>query len=131
MIGPGIAALLVADSTCSGVVGSLVYPLILPTKAPLPAATYQVISNVPSYSMDGLVYAKARLQIDAWGNTYSAVCNVAAAIRTVLDRYSGTLPNGLIVSTCTIDDGPADLFEPDSLLYRAKTDYVLLYSQPA
>ncbi len=130
MIGLGIAALLISDPTCSAAVQGTVYPLLLPEKAALPTATFQVISDVPTYTLDGLTFAKARVQIDAWGLAYGDASNVAQVIRTVLERYAGTLPNGLLLSSSEIDDGPIDYYEPDSRLYRAQTDYVLYYSQP-
>ncbi len=130
MIGPGIAALLESDTACAAVIGPIVYPLLLPTKAPLPAATYQVISDVPTYTLDGLIYSQARVQIDGWGAAYGDAGKAAAAIRAVLERYEGTLPNGLIVGSLIVDNGPLDYYEPVSLLYRAQTDYLVLYSQP-
>ena len=128
MIGPGIAALLVANTACASAIGPVVYPLVLPTKAPLPCVTYQVISNVPMYTMDGLSFSKARVQINAWGLAYEDAAKVTETIRTVLDGYFGTLPNGLAVGTLFRDNG-TDQYEPDSLLYSTRTDWVVIYTE--
>ena len=83
---------LLADGTVAGLVGQRVYPLVLPTRAALPAVVYQRISGVRVASHDGpSELARPRFQFACIGSTYAGAKTVANAVRTALDGYSGTV----------------------------------------
>ncbi len=127
MIEQGIHDLLLADTAVSGLIGNRLYPLMLPEAAMFPAASYQLISAIEQYTLDGpLGLTQARLQIDAWGQTYGSAKILAAAIHAVLNGYDGTLDEGTAVFEIERDQA-TDGFDPNSRLYRVQSDFMILY----
>ena len=68
-----------------------------------------------------------RLQIDVWASTYAQAKQIDHAVRSSLECYSGTLPDGTHVDTITLDSS-ADLYEETARYYRVSSDYLILAS---
>jgi hypothetical protein len=120
---------LLADATIAGLVGTRIYPLLLPQSPTLPALTYQWISLVPVHSMDGPSGLVARrLQVDCWGSTYLAIETLAEAVRNRLDGYQGSLlagsPSGSVVQG-VFRAMERDGYEEAPALYRRTVDFML------
>ena len=125
----GIQQLVTAAPAVSALIGSRLYPLLLPDAPVYPAATYQVISCVEEQTLDGPTgIFTARVQVDAWSPSYSETKATAAAIRGVLDGFDGTLADGTRVANMWLCDSPADAFTPEARLYRTQQDFKLIYS---
>lgn len=128
MLEDGLFQLLTSDAGVSALCGTRVYPLILPSAPTLPSLTYQSISSVAQYTMDGPTgLVTARVQTEAWSDSYSTAKALAAAVRTLLDGYSGTLPNGVPVLDIRCDNA-LDTYEKDARLYRVHTDWLIQYA---
>ncbi len=122
----GIQQRLIADPTVSALIGTRVYPVILPDDPTLPGATYQRASAVRDYTTTGAVsLSRIRLQIDCWALSYAEVKQLDAATRSCLEFFTGTLPDGTYVDSITIDSSQ-DLFESDARYYRVMTDYIIV-----
>jgi hypothetical protein len=129
VIDDGIFALLTEASVVHALIGTRMYPVELPSDAQLPAATFQLVSNVPAYTLDdGVPYRVARLQIESWSPSKLAAAAVDAAVLSVLDEFAGELGNGLTVTNAWVESGPIARFEPDSRLFRVQTDWKIQYS---
>ena len=129
MIEAGLQAKVANDPTVSGLCGTRVYPVKLPDSPTLPAVTYQGISTNPDSTMDGPSgFVEVRLQFDCWGETYGDAKTLQDAVRLALDGYTGLLSDGTAVFNVMLDTA-SDLYEPDSRLYRASTDYKVQFSQ--
>jgi hypothetical protein len=136
MLEAGIQELVVADAGVQALIGTRFYPVILPENIgtpngpPFPAASFQVINDVPDYILSGVSPLEVkRLQVDTWSGgpdqaSYASVRNVQAAIRAVLEGYKGTLPDGTAVAGIFVANA-RDLFEQDPRAYRTTTDYMI------
>jgi len=82
---------LTSDAAVSALVGTRVYPNIVPQNKAMPAITYQQISGLRNYTMDGPVgLVEARFQINCWSTTYVQSRVLARLVRKALDNYSTT-----------------------------------------
>jgi hypothetical protein len=126
----GIHQLVTADPGVQAVIGDRFYPVVMIENTIYPCASYQVISDVPEYALDRSPGVEAiRLQVDTWSGgasnaNYSDVKAAQAAIRKVLDLYSGLLPEGTRVAAIFVATA-SDTFEQDARCYRTTTDYMV------
>lgn len=128
MIEQGIQQLIATDQRFTSIASTRLYPVLLPTDSPLPAATYQVISVTPLYSLDTRVnLTKMRLQIDTWSSDYSDAKTLAAAIVSILDNFTGALPDGTSVLGIQARTS-SDLFEPKALMYRTLLEFNIQFA---
>lgn len=132
MLEVGIQNLVAADSGVQALIGNPArfYPVALPEDPSYPCASYQVISDVPSYTLAGPGGIEVkRIQIDTWSGgtvsaSYLAAKNVQAAIRAVLELFYGELPDGTRVAGIFVAHS-MDLYEQDARVYRTTTDYMV------
>ena len=132
MIEIGIAQLVAAASGVQAVIGNPArfYPVLVPEDPTCPCASYQVISEVPNYLLNGSSdLNQIRLQIDTWSGglqnaSYLSAKQAQAAIRAVLESFTGTLPDGTRVAWIEVSSA-RDLYEQDARCYRTTTDYMI------
>jgi Protein of unknown function (DUF3168) len=131
MLEVGIQNLVAANAGVQALLGNPArfYPVVLPEDPAWPCASYQLISDVPDYLLRGVGIEVKRLQVDSWsggptGASYLAVKNIDAAIRAVLDRFTGQLPDGTNVGAIFVANS-RDEFEQDARAYRVTTDYMI------
>lgn len=85
-----IIGLLLAASGVAALAGARVFPGTRPQAAALPAIVINKISAAPSYSDDGEDGIREdRVQIDCWGETYTAAKNTARAVIAALSAFQG------------------------------------------
>lgn len=98
----------------TAVIGTRMYPSIIPQGATLPAITYQRISTVEFTSHDGPSgLVRARYEIIAWAETNAAALSLAALVRIALDCLGWTQ------SSDTVQVG---FRETEELVYEDGTD---------
>ena len=138
MIEAGLYQRLAADDGVSAIAADRIFPVILPETmlnpdATVPAAlTYQVITNLPDYTLsDGVVSLKARIQIDAWASTYGAAKTLMLAVKASLDNFTGVLPDGTEVANTWRENAAADGYDRESRLYRVTAEYFVIYADAA
>jgi len=132
MLTDGIQALVAANAAVKALIGNPArfYPVLVPEDPTYPCASYQVISEVPSYLLSGASpLNQIRLQVDTWSGglqsaSYASAKAVQAALRAVLEGYRGTLPDGTRVAAIFVDSA-RDLYEDDARSYRTTTDYMI------
>lgn len=130
MIEPGIVALTLADAATAALIGTRIYPLLLPDDCPLPAVSYHLISTVDSYTLDGpLSLVQVRLQIDCWGTSYADARAAAQVLKKLLNGYTGTLPNGVAVENI-VRDGEQSGFDSGPRSYYVQTDWMIWFTEP-
>jgi hypothetical protein len=123
MLEAGIVAHLSADTTLLGMVGTRIYPTVMPQNATtFPAIVYTDVSASTSVALDKSATSFKRIQFDCRGNTYADTKNVQARLHYLLDAYQGTLPDGTVVLyvECGID---MDQYDKDSHIFRAISDW--------
>lgn len=109
-------------------VGTRLYPLHLPQKPTYPAATYQVITANSLPTSNGLSAPKEwRVQIDAWGESYSQADTLAREIRAALDGYRGAAGSAFIQVSMLVNW--MEMYEDGLDVYRVSQDYEITYTE--
>lgn len=83
---------LLADGTVSGLVGTRVFPLVVPQGQALPAIAYQRISGIREHTHEGASgLARPRLQYACVATSFTTARGVADAVRKSLDGFAGVI----------------------------------------
>lgn len=133
LIESAIYSLLKNDGTINGLVGTKIYPNLVPQSIAMPAITYQEISSPREYTASGATgTTEARFQINCWDDNYSGAKEVAEAVRKKLSGYKGTV--GILkIQSCFLvdeDDMPQASPETDVLKrYGKRLDFILMYDE--
>jgi hypothetical protein len=78
---PRIFSILTGYTAVAAVVGTRVYPLVLPQKAEIPAISYLRVDGVQDANLSGNSGMEAvRVQVDCWGRTYAQAKGLAADV---------------------------------------------------
>lgn len=120
---------LAAFPSITAVIGSRVYPLLLPQNVVYPAISYQRITGQTIQSNDGdskLGYS--RIQITAWAATYAESRELAAEIRTALIGFKGLM--GAVWITGVTHEIDVDLYDNDTKTFYTACDYTIWYFEP-
>jgi len=89
-IGEALFDKVTSDSDVTALIGTRMYPNVIPQDATLPALAYQQISRPGSMAHDGAPgYAWPRYQITAQAQTYDEVDDLTNKVRIALDGSSG------------------------------------------
>ena len=126
-------SILSGDSGVSAIVGTRIYPKVIPQLASLPAVSYQEITGMREHTMDGPVgMVRSRWQINCVADSYSALRALADAVRKALDGYCDTASSTKI-DACFLDnenDGLDSL--PDvkgSKRYTKILDFIIWFQE--
>jgi hypothetical protein len=91
--------LLQSNAGVSTMVGSRVYPQLVPQTAERPAIAYQRISSIPEYSHSGFSsLSRTRYQLTLEGNTHREALSLALAVRRVLAGKTNTVGDLTVVT---------------------------------
>ena len=109
----------------AALVGTRIYPLILPEGVAYPAVTYQRVATPPRESCMGVDVGlvRPRIQITVWGDTFAAVKAAAEQVRQALQRWSTTG----VQDTFLI--GENDLYDEEAAKYGAALDAEIVYEE--
>lgn len=121
--GKAIYSLLSNDVTVTGLVSTRIYPNQLPNQATYPAIIYSQVSEEFDSSKDGPIPTGIfTYQFDIYASTYPAAQNIANAIKSTLDWYTGTVA-GKNVSRIKKGDESDDVWEDDKELIHVVQNY--------
>lgn len=125
----GIYGILSADVTLTGYVGTRIYPEVAPNGAENPCIVYSESTPEFSDNKDGVSKLDTNvIQVDVYSSTASERNTIAARVRTLLDRYSGTV-NGIYIQSIRMIYS-YKLIEPindanDKKTYRQTMDFTV------
>lgn len=124
-----VYSILTADSTLAALVGTRVYPNVVPQDVALPAVAYQRISTSRVYSHSPGVsqLARPRFQFTSVANSYSDVKAVANAVRGALDAYGGTAASVLVFTM--LSQNEFDTFSDDGDLHTVRQDFYVWHRE--
>ena len=140
MIQEGLYATLSGDAGVSAIVGTRIYPLVIPqtvyseaTKRPCIVYSFDSKGRQIRFSgTDTLV--EGRFTIDCYATTYSEAQDLAEAVRGVLVDYSGTMTSGSSPQTTNdvkklFIESERDLMDIEPGLYRVMQEYKIWYDE--
>ena len=127
MIEPAIVTLALADPATAALIGTRIFPLLLPDDCQKPAVSYRLVSTLDQNTLDGpLGLVQVRLQIDSWGDAYADAKNVAQALYNLLDDYTGTV--GTVAIANIWRDAESTGFDQTVRAYYVQTDWMILFT---
>ena len=98
----GLYTALTADSTLSALVGTRIYPEVMPQGVTYPAVSYQRVSTVRTNLLSGVDdFTEVRIAIDCWDDSYSGVKAVADAVKGAIDGV--TVLGAQAIQHCFMD----------------------------
>ncbi len=128
----GIVNLLSADSgfkaASPGGIYAVTPPEILPPT--VVSTTYQRVGGTSAQNLDSVGQQKLRVQFDFRGPD-AASCEAAhAALRAVLEQFSGPLPDSDYTLQNAVYLQPIDFYDNDSRSFRTACEFYLYFSNP-
>lgn len=113
-----VRSILVANVAVAALVGTRVYPGILPQDPTYPAVVLNVINAMDPVTHDGDAgLVDGMLQVDCYAETYAGMAGLYDAVKAALNGYSvGNVQGIFLVRT-------RDLYDNDAPVYRRSADY--------
>jgi hypothetical protein len=134
LIRSDLRAYLLADDGIADLVGTRIYPVVLPQGASRPAITYARISGGHSHNIDRATgSAIPTFEIDCWGDTFDEVDELAEALRQAMQGFGPGTFGSTAVKACLLDD-ETDAYEwpedgSDKGIYRITLRYRIRYTE--
>lgn len=139
-IATDLRSFLLADGTIAGLIGTRLYPNLLPQSPTFPAMTFGWVSGNRFHHLDGAAgIAGPRVQFDCWALTYLEAEALFEALRLALDGFRGDIggspPTRRIQGI--FSEGERDLYEDGAAigsgsgagLYRRSADFTIVYEE--
>jgi hypothetical protein len=128
-----IKTVLAAHAGTAALVGTRIYPVLMPQEPTYPCITYR---QVDSSRLQGVQtnpgVARIRLQVTGWAKTYEETKSLAEQIRLALERYgsaiTGTTIAGVVVYDIFMGSG-ADAYEPELDVFALSTDFTVVHEE--
>lgn len=111
----------------AALVGTRIYPMLLPQQPTLPAVTYQRISTPRLHEFEASFLPHPRFQFDCWAGDFLAAKNVAEQVRLALDLYTGAM--GAETVEVSIVEDERDTYEPDVDIWHSMVEAVIWYEE--
>lgn len=96
----------------SALVGSRIYPSVLPQDPTLPAVTYFRVSTPRERAFKRSLLPQGMFQLDCWATTYPDAKDVAEQVRLALDMYRGTMGTETVLVSIIVNE--RDLYDPET-----------------
>lgn len=133
-IGFLICQRLLASAPVIALVATRVRPDTIDPNETLPAIRYELVTSDPWGNLNGPAKeAKTRIQIDCYGSTRLQSSTVAAAVRSDLDGFTGTL-GSLYIFDCVLDNKYDSVDPPPTggkqWRKRRTLDFVVTHTEP-
>jgi hypothetical protein len=130
MIEVGLVSLLNTSAAITNLVGSRIYPVSLPEDATLPAIAFKLIGSQSWPTFDTIGFQRKRFEFSCYATTYLVAITIKAALISILDRYTGTLSDGSVVSSTTRITG-TDLYIQDDMQFCSTVEMYFYFNEPA
>jgi hypothetical protein len=128
-IGEGLRTFLLVDPGIAAVVGTRVYPVVLPQGLAQPAIRLTLISGqrVHASPQGGSMLSGPRIQLDAWAPSYASAYALAELIRKRINGYRGLMDAVPVQGVFFADE--RDGFDAESKLYFVSRDYFVFFEE--
>lgn len=124
----GLRTYTLAGSAVAALVGTRMYPRMLPQSPTLPALVYQRIDTRREHEHagpDGL--PRPRMQITCWAPLPLSAAGLASAVRQRLDGVRATMGT-VVVESCLLV-GERDVSDPEPGRYGVALDFMIQYQE--
>jgi len=114
-----------ADATIAGLVGTRIYPMLLPQDTTKPAIVYVIVGasdQIDLDSDDGNLQ-EVRVQIDNWCASHADVVTLAEAVRKRMQSAAMTSTGGFKLGSHFENSG----YDPETKLYRKMQEFSCWY----
>ena len=125
-----------ADTEVAALIGTRIYPLLMPQLATYPAVVYSVISEQHNNHLAGNIgggLVQAFYQLDTYSTTYLQTLSIAEALRNLLDGINHVSMGAVFVESILLESTPQDMVEAtdDSQvnLYRVLMTFKIAYQE--
>ncbi len=118
MIESLIRSLLLASVSVSALVGTRIYPLVLPKDCPLPATDYRLVGGSASPTFDTTGPQRRRLEVNCWSDVYGDAVTLRKA---VVDSLNGFRQGSITIQFLQLQD----FFDDELLQYRATVEFYI------
>lgn len=123
-----IIARLKAHAGTAALVSDRVYGAVAPQNVANPYITlFRVSTDRPSAMGADIGIARARIQVNAWSNTYASAKSVSAQIRDALQRYTGTSGTVVVLDIFMLTE--QDMYEPDTQIHHIAVDVETIFRE--
>ena len=119
---------LINDADVTALVGTRVYPVMMPQGFEMPCISYQRVSSDRIHTLSGPNgRVDASFQVDFYAESYSVVRDLADKARQVLDGFKGQLggSENNVGGIHLVSD--RDLWQDNIEVYRVTHDYSVFY----
>jgi hypothetical protein len=119
-----LRAILAADATLSGLVGTRIYWDTIPQGKPSPNIAMWLVSSVPDYHMAGASgLVESRVQVDCRGDSWASAKAVARAVEAVLGGFVGQQGTVVFKAIFKISDRSSFETPTDGSEFLSSADY--------
>ena len=126
----GLYAYLAADPAISALVGTRIFPNVVPEGTILPNIRYQRITTSREYTHDPYsethAWVRATVQIDAWFTSALGAMEVGEAVMLALSGYHGDMEGVAIGAVRNIRE--SDTYDQQKKLHGRSADFEFTYA---
>ena len=116
--------ILEANAGVSALIGTRIYPMLLPQTPTLPAIVYSVISAMRTARHGGRAsIGEKRIQFSCWGSTYSGAKALADQVRLALDGTKPTTEGAALIA------GEHDIYDTETGWFHISMDFMVQYQE--
>lgn len=124
-VGKAIYNILSNDAGVTALVSTRVYPDTVPQEASFPYVAYTIVSTSPLNYKDGASpLDEVSVQVDMYSRSYATTQDIAAAVRSALDRYTG-LNSSINIDKILFENEGAGTYEAMQGVFWASQDYLV------
>ncbi len=124
-----VYAILVADATVTGLIGTRCYPVDVPESGDYPAIRLQLVSaQRPSAMGVDTGDVLARVQMDSMAKTVAAATALRSAARAVVQRFRGTA-GGVVIQDIMVENELDLPYVDQAVLHVCVLDLMIAYKE--
>ena len=105
----------------TNIVGTRIYPVVLPTQPTLPAIHYRIVGGSSTPTNDTYGNQRYRFEVNCWGLTYLDAVTLRSAVIQTLQEYGGA---GVSIRYIQ----PLDLYESELRQYRCIAEFYVYFN---
>jgi hypothetical protein len=127
-IRPVLQSIMVSNAALAALVGTRVYPVLMPQGMRMPSVVYGLIVRSPDYLLVGSGdLIQDTFQIDSIATNPDSAADVSLAVHACLSGLSGSFSGSAVRGIFRVNG--RDLFDQETQLHRASSDYTVWYKE--